>query len=261
MINFFRKIRKKLLTQNKVSKYLLYALGEILLVVVGILIALQVNNWNEDRSSRQFEIRMLTEIRKALSDDLGICQLLKERNEAKLQGIQEMLQMVASKESYPDTVILKLYNKMTISFYLIYNKGPYETIKSVGLDKISNDSVRSGLTTIYELELPRVDQFTNGFINMLREDHDISTIHDAIWKRTLLRLPDSTYKIVSTPLDNRILDKKELLDRIKIEQDMASNFISRLKYFESTLNYGLQLVSDELEVLAPKGLDLPYGPQ
>ena len=115
MINFFRHIRKKLLTQNKVSKYLLYAIGEILLVVVGILIALQVNNWNEDRLSRQFEIRMLTEVKKAFSDDLGICQFLKERNELKLQGIQEMLKMVASEESYPDSVLLKAYNKVTIS--------------------------------------------------------------------------------------------------------------------------------------------------
>lgn len=251
MINFFRKIRQKLIKNNRFSKYLLYALGEIILVVIGILIALSINNWNEDRLSRQFEIRMLTEIRNAFSDDLGICQFLKERNEVKLQGIQEMLKMVASEESYPDTAILKVYNKMTISYYLNYNKGPYETIKSVGLDKISNDSVRSGLTAIYELDLPRVEEFTNGFIDNLREDHDITAIHDALWKRTLIRLPDSTYKLVSIPLNNRILDKKELLDRIKIEQDMASNFIYRLNYFESTLDYGLQLVTDELEALGP----------
>ena len=47
MIKFFRKIRQRLLTENKFSKYLLYAIGEIILVVIGILIALQVNNYNE----------------------------------------------------------------------------------------------------------------------------------------------------------------------------------------------------------------------
>ncbi len=47
MINFFRKIRQKLLTDGKAGKYLKYALGEIILVVIGILIALQINNWNE----------------------------------------------------------------------------------------------------------------------------------------------------------------------------------------------------------------------
>jgi hypothetical protein len=48
MIKFFRKIRQRLLSENKLSKYLIYAIGEIILVVIGILIALQINNWNEN---------------------------------------------------------------------------------------------------------------------------------------------------------------------------------------------------------------------
>lgn len=55
MIRFFRKIRQQLLSQDKFSKYLLYAVGEILLVVIGILIALQINNFNEDRKARDKE--------------------------------------------------------------------------------------------------------------------------------------------------------------------------------------------------------------
>jgi len=51
MINFFRKIRKKLADDNKPLKYMRYAIGEIVLVVVGILIALSINNWNEDQQT------------------------------------------------------------------------------------------------------------------------------------------------------------------------------------------------------------------
>lgn len=51
MLRFFRRIRQSLLQENKFSKYLLYALGEILLVVIGILIALQINNWNEEQKA------------------------------------------------------------------------------------------------------------------------------------------------------------------------------------------------------------------
>jgi tetratricopeptide (TPR) repeat protein len=51
MIKFFRRIRQNLLTENKFNKYLIYAIGEIILVVIGILIALQINNWNENKKS------------------------------------------------------------------------------------------------------------------------------------------------------------------------------------------------------------------
>uniref|UniRef100_UPI002605531F DUF6090 family protein n=1 Tax=uncultured Eudoraea sp. TaxID=1035614 RepID=UPI002605531F len=69
MLRFFRQIRQRLLTENppngragKFSKYLLYAVGEILLVVIGILIALQVNNWNEYKKERIQERKILTEL-------------------------------------------------------------------------------------------------------------------------------------------------------------------------------------------------------
>ena len=55
MFPFLRKIRQRLLTQNKVSGYLLYAIGEIVLVVIGILIALQINNWNEQQKQNKLE--------------------------------------------------------------------------------------------------------------------------------------------------------------------------------------------------------------
>jgi hypothetical protein len=59
MIKFFRRIRQKLLEQNRFSKYMFYATGEILLVVIGILIALQVNTWNEKRKQEILEIQYL----------------------------------------------------------------------------------------------------------------------------------------------------------------------------------------------------------
>jgi hypothetical protein len=62
MIKFFRKIRQKMLAENKFRKYLIYAIGEIALVVIGILIAVQINNWNESRKDVQREIKMLTDL-------------------------------------------------------------------------------------------------------------------------------------------------------------------------------------------------------
>jgi len=59
MIKFFRNIRQNLLAEGKTSKYLKYAIGEIILVVIGILIALQINNWNENRKANIEEQRIL----------------------------------------------------------------------------------------------------------------------------------------------------------------------------------------------------------
>ena len=69
MIKLFRKIRQQLLTENKFSKYLLYAIGEIVLVVIGILIALQINNANELRKERAKEKEILKQIRSDLKED------------------------------------------------------------------------------------------------------------------------------------------------------------------------------------------------
>ena len=82
MIKFFRHIRQKLLSENKFSKYLLYAIGEILLVVIGILIALQINNWNQEKIDRKQEVKLLSQI----TTDL-------EKNKIELTELQERLEV------------------------------------------------------------------------------------------------------------------------------------------------------------------------
>jgi hypothetical protein len=71
MINFFRKIRQRLLTENKFSKYLLYAIGEIVLVVIGILIALQVNNLNEDYKEKDALISILNNAKTYITAEIN----------------------------------------------------------------------------------------------------------------------------------------------------------------------------------------------
>lgn len=82
MIKFFRKIRQKLLSENKFSKYLIYAIGEIVLVVIGILIALSINNWNENVKKLQQEKIYYCKIKEDLeSDKININISLESLNE------------------------------------------------------------------------------------------------------------------------------------------------------------------------------------
>lgn len=70
MIKFFRKIRQKLLSENKFSKYLIYAFGEIILVVIGILIALGINNWNTHTQNLKKEQQLLLQLSSEIDDNI-----------------------------------------------------------------------------------------------------------------------------------------------------------------------------------------------
>ena len=72
MLHFFRKIRHDLLDNSQFFRYLKYAVGEIILVVIGILIALQINNWTESRKSQEIKIRYLKELRSEFAQNLAL---------------------------------------------------------------------------------------------------------------------------------------------------------------------------------------------
>ena len=104
MIKFFRKIRQKLLTENKVSKYLLYAIGEIILVVIGILIALSINNWNENRKSRVIELKVLKQIEGDLSKNLSQLDRAANAMEEIRKSCEIIINVWENKSKYSDTL-------------------------------------------------------------------------------------------------------------------------------------------------------------
>lgn len=82
MLKFFRSIRKSLLSEGKTTKYFKYAIGEILLVVIGILIALQINNWNQNKQDRAQEQQILSQLLKEYTNNLNqLNQKIDIRNE------------------------------------------------------------------------------------------------------------------------------------------------------------------------------------
>src|SRR5210317_1876116 len=94
MLRFFRQIRQRLLTDNKFSKYLLYAVGEILLVVIGILIALQVNNWNEARKRDKDRLELINSLSQDFKNQIEILEARIKSDESTLKSLNNAIRMI-----------------------------------------------------------------------------------------------------------------------------------------------------------------------
>ncbi|MFT7036546.1 MAG: hypothetical protein ACJA2S_005078, partial [Cyclobacteriaceae bacterium] len=99
MIKFFRKIRQKLLSENKFSKYLVYAIGEIILVVIGIIIALQLNEWNDNRKDKKLEKEYYCRLLDDVNLDKEQIQNLRHLAEERLVASNESVRLLLDEKS------------------------------------------------------------------------------------------------------------------------------------------------------------------
>ncbi|QBA64610.1 DUF6090 family protein [Muriicola soli] len=146
MIKFFRRIRQRLLAENKLSKYLLYAIGEILLVVIGILIALQINNANETRKERAIEINYLKNLRADLLLEIENNKSFSEYRFEKARSSTQLLntslpESIEDVQRYTD-----LYENVFIWQGFVPNNNTFkELLGSGNLSLIKNDTIKNAL--------------------------------------------------------------------------------------------------------------------
>jgi hypothetical protein len=96
MLKFFRKIRQNLLMENNIGKYFKYAIGEIILVVIGILIALSINNWNQDRIYSKERKYLVSELLTEFENNLEQIKNVSSRNQSNLSKYDTILQLLPS---------------------------------------------------------------------------------------------------------------------------------------------------------------------
>jgi len=150
-MKIFRNVRQKLAAENKVMAYLRYAFGEILLVVIGILIALQVNNWNERRKDTKFEHEILSLIDQNLKQDSISLSFELSRTKLAIHLTDRLLEQVALK-NYGDS--LNFWMGKIISFERFRSQSSaYEMLKAKGLENISDKKLQMALISYYDQSL------------------------------------------------------------------------------------------------------------
>lgn len=165
MIKFFRKIRRELLANNKAYKYLLYAIGEIVLVVIGILIALQINNKNEERKLHTLQIQSLQEIKRALVSDLKDIDFNARRHRNAQISTDIILNALNTDLPYHDSLSVHFERTTNITIFLP-SLGPYETLKARGLDLIESDTLRNAISGYYEQAIKFAMAFEDANLRM-----------------------------------------------------------------------------------------------
>lgn len=153
MINFFRKIRQRLLAENKFIKYLTYAIGEIVLVVIGILIAVQINNKNIENQRSDLEVRILIEILDNLDDDLKQIEDELYSDKVVMNADSIIIAHIRSKASFNDTIAGYLRLAEMFPHFDTKESG-YQLLESKGIDLVSNDSLRIRITNFYSRSYP-----------------------------------------------------------------------------------------------------------
>jgi len=151
MIKFFRNIRRRLLTEGKTGKYVKYAIGEIALVVIGILIALQINNWNEKRKINTLELKALQEIASDLQEDLSSLENDIALNLRGLKSATIIRESLDNNPYYHDSLAIHFGRLDFNTTYTVKTSG-FDNLKNLGFQIIANDSLRKSITDLYASE-------------------------------------------------------------------------------------------------------------
>jgi hypothetical protein len=229
MIPFFRKIRKTLADDNKPIKYLRYAIGEIVLVVIGILIALSINNWNENRKENNIENKILVEISNGLNQDLIDIKDNMSAHRAGLKACEYYYDIFTNKQVQADSINY-YYTYLTRGYISIQNKSGYESLKSRGLELIKDDSLRNDIIKLYEQDY--------SFISKLEEQDPEGNFHDNYFKEinnqispNLIFNKYGEIESIQLPLNVTETEQKKILSylwKIKNDRTFILNIYSKV---------------------------------
>jgi hypothetical protein len=221
MIKLYRNIRKNLLNEGKTTKYFKYAIGEIILVVIGILIALQINTWNQEHQERNAEKAMIADLKATLLNTESQLEELGFSYERNLERMDFVINHLKSRLPLDDQLRRGFIH---IEGYTepLFEIGIYENFKINSLHLIQNDSLKTAIIQFYDAQLPAIsDNLT----------HNIESI--ATTTLIPLNVQNFTYSgIVMTPNNYEgLLDNQQYLNAISYVRGIKGFALEEIRKF------------------------------
>ena len=210
MIKFFRKIRQNLLSEGKSGKYLKYAIGEILLVVIGILIALQINNWNEKHQAQnKMESNFQNLIEDLKSNKLQLLNLIERRNEVS-NGAGFLIDNYENQIQVDENdFVVKLYPLLSERYFEINRNGIDKVITSPAFELEQMATIRDLIKSYL-----RISNILNTFEikeNSAVENMEMITAGNGYFRTVWKTFRKNRYK-TTTEFNNRDFDFLKIME-------------------------------------------------
>jgi hypothetical protein len=238
MTNFFRRIRKKLADDNKPIQYIRYAIGEIVLVVVGILIALQINNWNEWRKERIIEKSILLELENNLERNIALIDIAAAEMIEIKKSTGTLIEIIAERKSYADTLKYHFSQLNRSGSYLLkLNTNGYESLKNIGFEILTSKMLKNEILSLFEISYPRYIQETE--------------VVNATWGSNPLWMQDYFYigpfDTGLIPLDyGSLIEDKKFMTIVREIEGGRNRVLKEMLLCKTETQRVLQLVQDEM---------------
>jgi len=234
MLTFLRKIRRSLLESGSARKYLLYTIGEIALVVIGILIALQINNWNEWRKDRKKEKEILTELAVTLANNIERIDASNQQATRNNLSRDIIISLFIEKPPFSDSLQRHFFVSSLGYEISTLNYGGYEMLKNEGFNILSSGMIRKEIVNLFEIS----------FMNLSKEEME---------KRSDVYVEDVARYLIKNFTDRNVpndylalLNDQFYVENLKAMKTHESWLMGvRIKTLEETKRV-LQLIKNEL---------------
>lgn len=250
-MRIFRNIRMKFLENDNSKKYFKYAFGEVVLIVFGILIALQINNWNENRKDRNKEVVLLNQLHQEFSNDLNqLKDKIKQRNNI-IYSCKKILEYVDNdKLDSHDSIVYFLQRSV---FIPTFNTSSRDFFSARNVSLLQNDSLRvllanwpSQVDQLVEEEQQWVDYRDNHYLKFLTDNFQVRNIYNGIQED--LEMMRTVFLDKSKSFDVRIDWSKNIEDpNLLLENEELEDHLGFAIMVHNICNIQAETLSSHIE--------------